>query len=379
MFRPGGPIGLTTLIFTLMVMVTSSASAETYFQLRKRVNAGTVRIVTGSIDDTAFRIGADLSAVLDQGDDFRILPIMGKGSLQNVTDILYLKGVDLGIIQSDVLTFVRDRKIHKGLDRRLNYIAKLYNEEFHLLARRQIGSMEELAGKTVNIGLPGSGTTVTASIVFQTLGINVKPTNYDHALALELLKTGKIDAMVSVAGKPTDLLSTVSANEGVHLLSVPRTPALLQTYLPGRLKASDYPKLIPANSEVETLSVGAVLAVFAWKQDTKRFRNVARFVNEFFGKISEFQKKPRHRKWSEVSLQASVPGWTRFPAAQTWLDERLAVARAGSGGSDGEAELQAAFQAFLAKEAPGLSERMNKQQQDALFQRFLIWIQQNPQ
>ena len=172
MFRPGGPFALTTLIFTLVVMVTTSASAESYFQLRKRVNAGTVRIVTGSIDDTAFRIGADLTSVLDKRDDLRILPIMGKGSLQNVTDILYLKGVDLCIIQSDVLTFVRDRKIHKGLDRRLNYITKLYNEEFHLLARRQIGSMKDLEGKTVNIGLPGSGTTVTSSIVFQTLGIN---------------------------------------------------------------------------------------------------------------------------------------------------------------------------------------------------------------
>lgn len=377
MLRPEGPFRLTILLCAAMVVAAGSAHAESYFQLKKKVNANTVRVVTGSIEDTAFRIGADMSAVLDDGDDLRILPIMGKGSLQNVTDILYLKGVDVGIIQSDVLTYVRDRKIHKGLDRRLNYITKLYNEEFHLLARKQVRSLKELAGKRVNIGEPGSGSTVTASIVFQTLGIQINPTNYDQALALEMLKTGKIDAMVSVAAKPTDLLSTVRAEDGLHLLDIPRTPALLQTYLPGRLKPEDYPKLIPSGSEVATLSVGAVLAVFAWKQDTKRFRNVERFVNALFDNIAEFQKKPRHRKWTEVSLQASVPGWTRFPASEAWLQKRLALARSGGGGSGQQDQLQAAFKAFLAKEAPGLVDKMNQRQQDELFQRFLIWAKEN--
>ena len=376
MLRPGGPFRFTILLCAALVVAATDVQAESYFQLRKKVNANTVRIVTGSIEDTAFRIGADMSAVLDEGDDLRILPIMGKGSLQNVTDILYLKGVDLGIIQSDVLTYVRDRKIHKGLDRRLNYIAKLYNEEFHLLARKQVRDLRGLAGKRVNIGEPGSGSTVTASIVFQTLGININPTNYDQALALEMLRSGKIDAMVSVAAKPTDLLSTVQAADGLHFLSIPRTPALLQTYLPGRLRTDDYPKLIPAGGEVETLSVGAVLAVFAWKEDTKRYRNVERFVNAFFDNIAEFQKAPRHRKWTEVSLQASVPGWTRFPASEAWLKRRLAVARSGNAGGQQD-QLQAAFKAFLAKEAPGLADKMNQRQQDELFQRFLIWAKEN--
>lgn len=375
MFRPRGLLSLSILFCSVLALLGSSVQAESYFQLRKRVNAGTVRIVTGSIDDTAFRIGADLSSVLDQGDDLRILPIMGKGSLQNVTDILYLKGVDLGIIQSDVLTYVRDRKIHKGLDRRINYITKLYNEEFHLLARKQVRNVAELAGKRVNFGRPGSGTSVTSTIVFDALGVKVKATNHDHALALELLKQGKIDAMVSVAGKPTDLLSTASSKDGIHFLSIPRTPVLLQTYLPGRLRNSDYPQLISAKQEVQTLSVGAVLAVFAWKQDTKRYRNIERFVEAFFGQINEFQKKPRHEKWTEVSLQASVPGWTRFPAADKWLEKRLAVARSSKSAQD--RELEAAFRAFLTKEAPGLAQRMNDRQQAELFERFKVWIKEN--
>ena len=70
-----------------------------------------------------------------------------------------------------------------------------------------------------------------------------------------------------------------------------------------------------------------------------------------------------------------MPGWTRFPASEAWLQRRLAVAR--SGGGSQEDQLQAAFKAFLAKEAPGLADKMNQRQQDELFQRFLIWAKEN--
>jgi uncharacterized protein len=49
------------------------------------------------------RIAADLAAVLDGGQTLRVLPVLGKGSLQNLADILYLRGIDVGIVQSDAL------------------------------------------------------------------------------------------------------------------------------------------------------------------------------------------------------------------------------------------------------------------------------------
>jgi hypothetical protein len=58
-----------------------------------RANAGTVG-VSGGIDGTYVRIAADLAAVLDDGQTLRVLPVLGKGSLQNLADILYLRGID---------------------------------------------------------------------------------------------------------------------------------------------------------------------------------------------------------------------------------------------------------------------------------------------
>jgi TRAP-type uncharacterized transport system substrate-binding protein len=77
--------------------------AQSLSGLAARANAGTVGIISGGADGTYVRIAADLAAVLDDGDSLRVLPILGKGSLQNLSDILVLRGVDVGIVQSDVL------------------------------------------------------------------------------------------------------------------------------------------------------------------------------------------------------------------------------------------------------------------------------------
>src|SRR5262245_41121170 len=63
-----------------------------------RLNSNTVTVITGTIGGTYVQIGADLASVLDNGNDLRILPIVGRGSVQSIADILFLKGVDLGIV-----------------------------------------------------------------------------------------------------------------------------------------------------------------------------------------------------------------------------------------------------------------------------------------
>src|ERR1041384_2320764 len=59
---------------------------------RERLNANTVTVVTGTIGGTYAQFGADLASVLDDGDQMRVLPIVGRGSVQSIADILFLKG-----------------------------------------------------------------------------------------------------------------------------------------------------------------------------------------------------------------------------------------------------------------------------------------------
>lgn len=338
----------------------------------EKVNRGTVGIVSGAIGGTYVQIANDLANVLDDGDTLRVLPIIGKGSVQNIIDVLYLKGVDIGIVQSDVLTYLRRQNQFPGVERRMHYIAKLYNEEFHLLAREGIDSVEALSGKTVNVDGRNSGSFITASIIFGAFKVDFRPTFYDQALALQKLKTGEIDAMVYVTGKPAAIFRSVAPEDHLHLVPVPATPELLESYLPSRLTATDYPRLVDSEEGVETVAVGAVMAAFNWDPDSPRYRKVAHFVDAFFSHLSDLQQPPRHPKWREVSLSAQPPGWVRFRAAEEWL--RRNAPRPAVALETADPRLRREFDQFLATEQRvGPLDTLTRDQREALFQQFVRW------
>jgi uncharacterized protein len=343
-------------------VVTPQPGTQAHSKQVEQVNGGTVGIITGSITGTYSRIATDLSAVLDKGNELRILPIIGKGSVQNITDILYLRGVDVGIVQSDVLRYVSENGTYPDIGSRIGYITKLYNEEIHVLARAQVKSLEDLRGKKVNFANEGSGTYMTASVVFGKLGIEVEITTFDYELALEKLKKGEIDALFYVAGKPAPIFTAIKAEEGLHLLSVELTPALAETYLPGEFSATDYPGLIQPNAGVQTISVGAVMAVFNWRKGNGRYLKLKRFVEAFFGQFDEFLKAPRHPKWQEVNLAAEVPGWRRFEPARAWLAAHE---------SEAADQQVSEFKTFLSTSSGAAA--LSVEDQEELFKRFLKW------
>jgi TRAP transporter TAXI family solute receptor len=358
-------------IVCLVIVPTAALSQDNHNERVAAANQGTVSIISGGIGGTYIRIATDLAAVLDAGENLRILPIAGKGSMQNIHDILYLKGIDLGIVQSDVLAYIKRERLYPGIEQRLRYVTKLYNEEFHLVVRDGVKSIEELAGQSVNFGIEGSGTHMTASTIFDSLNLNVQPTNFDQALALEKLKAGEIAAVAYVTGKPARAFVDVSPQDGLRLISVPYTEALQQNYLPSFFTEQDYAGMVPPGEEVETVAVGAVMAVFNWNNGSFRYKKVERFIEAFFSRFAEFQKTPRHKKWQEVNLAAKVPGWERFGAAEVWLENNAQVA---------SIELKSTFQQFLDNESDtSTGAQLSAAEREELFQQFLRWQQNQVQ
>ncbi len=211
----------------------------------------------------------------------------------------------------------------------------------------------------------GSGTGMTASIVFDAVGVAPQFTNFDQDTALEKLKHGEIAALVYVTGKPARLFAGIGPDSGLHFVPVPLTPKLLETYLPSTLDHADYVALVPEGASVETIAVGSVMAVYAWPAGTERYNKVARFVDAFFAKFPQFLQPPRHPKWRDVNLAAEVPGWSRFAPARDWLRQQ-AVAQAGNGTTDAQ------FNTFLTRVGGAVAE-LPARQKDALFRQFLDW------
>jgi TRAP transporter TAXI family solute receptor len=319
------------------------------------LNANTITVITGTIGGTYVQIGADLASMLDDGEKLRVLPIVGRGSVQ---------GVDLGVIRSDTLDYLEKKGYATNIKNQLSYITKLYNEEMHVVAAKTIQKMSDLDGKTVSVDLPNGGTFITAITVFDRLGIKPKFVYIEQRVAYEKLRKGEIDAMVAVQGVPSKFTTTIK-DERFHLVPIDYAPALQADYLPSQLKAEDYPSLIPAGQRVDTIAVPAILAAYNWAPGSERYKKVDRFVQAFFDRFEDLQKPPFHPKWKEVTLAAPLQGWKRFAAAQAWLDRHANTA----------SETRRKFDQFIAARGldPGKSASATPEQNSALFEQFLEW------
>jgi len=330
-----------------------------------RLNANTVTIMSGTIAGTYVQFGADLASALDDGDNLRVLAIIGRGSVQGVADILFLKGVDLGIVRSDTLDYLEKKGYANNIKKQFTFITKLYNEEMHVLAPKSINSMAELEGKTVAVDMPNGGTFVTSAIVFERLGIHANFAYIEQRLAFEKLKKGEIDAMISVQGKPSKFNSSVK-DENFHFLPVDYAKSLQPDYLPAQLTSEDYPNLIPKGERIDTIAAPAVLAAYNWAPNTERYRRLARFVDAFFNKIATLQQPPFHPKWKEVALNAPLAGWSRFRPAQEWLDRNSSMMAS--------ADTRRRFDQFLGDNQARAFAR--PEDREALFRQFMDWQKQ---
>ncbi|WP_235983361.1 ABC transporter substrate-binding protein [Bradyrhizobium australiense] len=331
--------------------------------LANQLNANTVSLMTGSFGSTYAQVGADLASVLDNGTALRILPVMGRGSVQAVADILLLRGVDAGIVRKDTLAYLDRKDFAKDIRNQFVYVAKMFNEEMHVLAPKTITSMRDLDGKTVVVDLPDSSTFVTAINVFERLGIRPHLIYQEPRLAVDMLRKGEVDAIVAIEGKPLQWLNQVN-DRNLHLVPVDYAKPLQEEYLPSKLSAADYPGLVADGGSVETIAAEAVLASYNWAPNSDRYRRLSLLVDTMFDKVAQLQRPPFHPKWREMAPRATVSGWTRFKAAQEWLDRNMPPGAAVSAAS-GAVRPAAPVAAPAAALAP--------QERDPLYREFLEW------
>lgn len=308
-------------------------------------------------------LAADMASLFAEDSGTRVLPMLGDAGADNIALLLNDPHVDIAFVSTDALAAEAAEAGGAGLADRLELVAKLYPQEVHVLARAEIGSLADLAGKKVSFGPAGSGSAITAASLFKALGIAVEPSRLDAGASLEQLKQGAISAVVIVGGKPSPLISGIPANLGIHLMPIPFGAPLEAAYLPTHFAAEDYPNLVQPGEELPAVATGLVLLAAKSKGDPDSPERVARFVDTLFSRFAELQGPDRHPKWREVNLAASLPGFKRTHAAEAWLAQRPA-----------EAPKPVVANASTAQ-APALPDSLSlsADQKEALFKHFIEW------
>jgi uncharacterized protein len=290
-------------------------------QNRQRVNENVLFLMGGQPGATFNQIANDISVVLGGGDNnVRVLSVDGGAAVQNVEDVLYLRNIDMALTTQEALNYLKGTgELGPNLAQKLTYVAPLFPNPLQILARSGATSIKDLSGKKVSFNNKGSATAQFVPKIFKTLGIDVQEFYMPQADALEKLRSGEIDATICSCPTPVPAFASVRPEWGLRFVSVPYDKSIQESYLPASIGNEDYPTLIAKEEKVDTIAASTVLISYNWDKGTVRYERTAKFVDAFFSKISEFYKPPRNPLWKSVNLAATIPGWTRFPAAEEWL------------------------------------------------------------
>jgi TRAP transporter TAXI family solute receptor len=376
---------LLALSLTLLPLAVAPCSAqasrqearksETFHadEVRRKINENMLVMVSGPFGATYLQLANDISVAVSQTDNVRVLPVASAGSRTNIGDILYARGVDLGIVSVQVLNAMKDSgEWGPNIDRRISYIAPLAVDTFQVLTRAEYNGLADLKGKKLSFNAKGSGTSVFGPKVLKALGaepaeeINVGPGD-----AVQLLRRGEIDGAVCSCPMPVPAFSAIKPGAGLKFLEVPYVAALERDYVPTNLTDADYPNLIAPNQKSHTIATSTVLITFNWPPGTERYKKIERFVDAFFSNIDKLMEPTRHPVWKQVNIGATIRGWQRFSAAQRWLD-RQAAKSATKGESPAAVDTTQA-RAQAARAAP-----RDPAEQERLFREFLEWSRNRP-
>src|SRR5260370_33804609 len=371
------------------VLAQNQKPAVSYDEEKSQANDIAVTVVVSGISCTCARFTEDSgNVVMDLGaEGVGVLAVVGVGGLQNVNDVLFLKNMDMAVVDEDNLRLLKkkDSVLYANIEQRVQYITKLYNSEFHVLARNEINSYCDLKGKKVNFNLKDSQTDVTADTVFNALNIPVQRSYYDNDEALKRLMSGEISAMIILTGAPQATLAKVKKEDGLHFLpldqeSLPKHELhdLFANYLPAEITHEYYPNLVAEGTTVPTIANRALLVAYTWPENSPRYKRVAKFVDAFFSKIDQFNNPSRHPKWRQVNLSAEMPGWVRFKPAAEWLAAHRNQALPGNADSSVSRlspELRLAFEKFMHNySAPSGRKTISTQERELLFAKFMKFL-----
>lgn len=292
-----------------------------------------VSLMTGPKTGTYYAIGKDMAAVLPDS-DLAIELRASEGSVENIKRIDSTKKVTLGIVQSDVMGFLRrsQNAQSKQVASRLRVVSPFYQEEVHVLTRDEIEDFSDLQGKRVAVGEEGSGHMLTAVNLFaieQIVPSDIKKISPEEGIVAVL--KGDLDAVIFVGGKPVKIFKNMEGLtspenqkfalllQAVHFLPL-NNAKFYEEYEPTEITPQDYDFV---KSIVPTIAVQALLVSYepfaAQGKQQEKFREyrcdtLQTFASRLRGVLPEL-KRYGHPKWQEVNLSGDSLGWQKEACA----------------------------------------------------------------
>lgn len=278
---------------------------------------------TGGDTGTYYGYGSVLAQYVSSNSDISVTAVVGNGSQANVED-LNSGAVQLGFAQSDVMSYAytgTNLFAETGAVDSFSVVAALYMEQVQIVTMNaDIKTVDDLKGKTVSIGVAGSGVYFNAIDVLGVYGMtedDITPVYQNFSDSAESLKDGKIDAAFIVAGAPTTAITDLSTGGQVYLVSID------DEHIDQLIAKSPYYSAytVPASTygmpeDCQTVAIGAVVLA----RDDVSEDSIYTFVSTIFENAGSIQ----HGKAEELSLEfaSSITDVPYHPGAAKYFAEK---------------------------------------------------------
>jgi len=305
---------------SLMEPASAASLFSNIFQSRdtkrpavKNETAGQVSILTDGLADPDSRASRAVNE-LARGriGAVRVLPVSGQGGAANARDLLRLHGVDLAVVNSDVLAFLELTRQYPDARKSLRYVTGLFDQKVFVLARRDIDKLAGLRGRRLVVLSDGGDSFVTAKTLFGLSGIEVAVEVMPKGTVLDDAVLRRYDGAVVLGDELRRVPLGAALRDDYHLVPVGLTPELRRDYRSAVIDVDEAGGF--ATTAVATVTVSRLLAVVNWLPAQPRHAEISNFASALFHNLKGLRTAP-DSVWRQADIVAQPPGWLRFPGA----------------------------------------------------------------
>src|SRR5258707_2349027 len=263
---------------------------------RTEVRNGLVSVLTDGIVDPGGRATQAINQLADYASrlaNVRVLPISGHGAVANVRDLLYLRGVDLAVLNSDILAFLDQTGQNPDARRRIRYVTHLFDQKVFLLVRKEIGAIEDLRGRKLVVLSESGASRVTARALFGLSRIDVAVEAIGSGEFLDDAALSKFDGALLLGDELARVRFGAQMRREYRLLPIVMTPELQKAYRSAEIEGQELAGFSNP-SKVATVTVSTLLAVFDWAPSQGRYADVTNFIAAFFSNLKGLRPQSSH-------------------------------------------------------------------------------------
>ncbi|MFW6267387.1 MAG: TAXI family TRAP transporter solute-binding subunit [Halanaerobium sp.] len=305
-----------TAVFVFSLLISGMASAQSTY----------LSLATGGTSGTYYPIGGAIAKVLNENVEGMNASAQSTGASVTNARLIYNQEVELAILQNDIASYAveGENQFSDNQVENMSGIASLYPEVIQIIVRSDadIESVEDLKGKSVAVGAPGSGAEANASQILEFFGLTYDDIDEDYLSfgeAASRLKDRQIDAAFLTAGIPTAAVMDVAATQEVSLInfSDEDLEALNEEYpyLTGvTVPSGTYNGL---DDDVQTVALQAILVAESSLSEEVVY-NITKAIFE-----NQDTLIAAHDRAKDITLEDAQSGMTvdLHPGAQKYYDE----------------------------------------------------------